>query len=839
MARIGKLSALISLLIALVIPTWAQRPIGPGVITPGTATGLASAPSTQPGSSVTLSGGSIADGTYYCKTTNWNQNGETTGSPTRTITVTGGGGAAKIYIGNADFFYLTGAPGFRTYCSNDNVTFYRQTPNPVVADFMIDSFTHYNAMGSNGARLTSLTFSGTTIPITNAATITPLQVALNATRRAPTGVSAPVAMGTLFVPAIDGTVNPSGQFNLTTPLIAMKNDDIRGAGSTAGNVNMQTRIFDNNTWNNTKLAVVMVFGADAHISNLGIHSVSAGAALMILGGVGYQGGTTGPMTVNDVSLRNSLITANTACYKGVGILYDVHFKDVSFLGGFSNIEYRNVSGGGHSFERGRWDASGDSFIRNVDSWTDPDNGVGDAGFPLEGLGRVFVKGIRTEAGSGILWDVPNIQLILDDLEVADAGIRAGTDSIIRSGTLANGSGSFVVINNATPGSSANARVGIMNAGTGNLNVTLQGRGVPPYGTSTGALVGIDANNLSLTLRLLNATTFTANPSASGNQAVIMLNVPSNSLIVGGGGGSGLLTQGGQWFEIPDRLVFTPHTGNNAWNRAQRLSIRNAGQSFTLYGENDTTAFLTIPTGTGFTEANKTATYQWGLRVGESSVNPYFVVGAAAVTPAQSTFNGIGLANQYRLVWRNAANTANILGWSVNASDEMQSEAPLGIMPLANATPFGKAGKTWNVVGKLNTFDTATAGTASTIAARDASGRLTSKRFIADGTALVAGDFALSGGWGGGTVGTVTGTDQAWRITVTAAGAPGLNPTVTLTFKDGTWTTSPICSTKSNGGTGAVLDYTDAETATTNVITALGTPVAGLTYIITSSCGARP
>jgi hypothetical protein len=129
------------------------------------------------------------------------------------------------------------------------------------------------------------------------------------------------------------------------------------------------------------------------------------------------------------------------------------------------------------------------------------------------------------------------------------------------------------------------------------------------------------------------------------------------------------------------------------------------------------------------------------------------------------------------------------------------------------------------------LNTATAGTASTVAARDASGRLTSKRFIADGTALVAGDFAPDANWGAGaSVGTITGTDQGFALTVTAAGVPGNNPITVFTFKDLTWTSSPIfvCG-MGDAGTGAVGQVLTSTSATVLNITWVGLPVAGLTY----------
>lgn len=81
---------------------------------------------------------------------------------------------------------------------------------------------------------------------------------------------------------------------------------------------------------------------------------------------------------------------------------------------------------------------------------------------------------------------------------------------------------------------------------------------------------------------------------------------------------------------------------------------------------------------------------------------------------------------------------------------------------------------------------------------------------------------------------VIGTDQAWTITVTANGAGiGASPTITLTFKDGTFTNSPITISQMTGGTGTITNLTETPTATTNVITFQGTPGAGSTYIISS------
>ncbi len=100
-----------------------------------------------------------------------------------------------------------------------------------------------------------------------------------------------------------------------------------------------------------------------------------------------------------------------------------------------------------------------------------------------------------------------------------------------------------------------------------------------------------------------------------------------------------------------------------------------------------------------------------------------------------------------------------------------------------------------------------------------------------GTALVAGDFALSAGWGTtASVSAVSGTDQRFRITVTSAGTgQGANPTITLTFKDGTWTAAPFVAFTRNGGSQLSITQDWTTTATTLVVTWRGTPVAAETY----------
>lgn len=140
----------------------------------------------------------------------------------------------------------------------------------------------------------------------------------------------------------------------------------------------------------------------------------------------------------------------------------------------------------------------------------------------------------------------------------------------------------------------------------------------------------------------------------------------------------------------------------------------------------------------------------------------------------------------------------------------------------------------------------TTGGLPTLPALTSTGVLSGQRISAHGgTALVTGDFVLSAGWGTSPVLTVVrGTDQAAAITIQAKATVGANPTVTLTFKNGTWTTIPIviCGrTELVAATGAPAAAVSNEwvpttiSATQIVFTFNGTPVANSTYGLSFIC----
>lgn len=103
-----------------------------------------------------------------------------------------------------------------------------------------------------------------------------------------------------------------------------------------------------------------------------------------------------------------------------------------------------------------------------------------------------------------------------------------------------------------------------------------------------------------------------------------------------------------------------------------------------------------------------------------------------------------------------------------------------------------------------------------------------------GTPHVAGDYALSAGFGAtGSVAVTAGSnDQRFRITITAAGAGvAANPTCTLTFKE-PFATAPFAVINRSGGSQNTLPWIVTTTTTALVITLVGTPDAAETFAFT-------
>jgi hypothetical protein len=114
------------------------------------------------------------------------------------------------------------------------------------------------------------------------------------------------------------------------------------------------------------------------------------------------------------------------------------------------------------------------------------------------------------------------------------------------------------------------------------------------------------------------------------------------------------------------------------------------------------------------------------------------------------------------------------------------------------------------------------------------GRARFRRIASGGGGTGSGNYAASAGWGStAAVSVSTGSqDQRGRVTVTAGGTGiAANPTVTLTFVDGSWNNSPFAVVARNDANSPSAALTWTTTATTLAITFNGTPVSGTAYTI--------
>lgn len=108
--------------------------------------------------------------------------------------------------------------------------------------------------------------------------------------------------------------------------------------------------------------------------------------------------------------------------------------------------------------------------------------------------------------------------------------------------------------------------------------------------------------------------------------------------------------------------------------------------------------------------------------------------------------------------------------------------------------------------------------------------------ISGGTSVATTDWALTSGWGAGaSISAVTGNDTRGTVTVTTSvlDTPTLNPVITLTFKDGTWTNTPfpmVCMNDESSGTMGAASC--SATVTALKVTYDGTPTAltAATYV---------
>lgn len=283
---------------------------------------------------------------------------------------------------------------------------------------------------------------------------------------------------------------------------------------------------------------------------------------------------------------------------------------------------------------------------------------------------------------------------------------------------------------------------------------------------------------------------------------------------------------------------------------------------TMKGVTDSTA-----TAFAATIAGSGANHVFGYCNGTNWIVMAGAVGAGSFTTLSlgtnpATTGTLNMPNNTIIRWRNAANSADIVGIELDSSNAVDigqgGSGPTAISLFAGAASGGSV--SLNIGGgaahEVNTdsgsgfcisTDTCwwrgAAGVfnagSSTVASETTS--INAKRYSVDGgTTLVAGDFVLSAGWGStaSTAITVaTSKDSAAVITVTSSGTgQAANPTVAFTFHDGTWTNVPVCKPIQTGGTGIFGDSTvTARSATAYTWQWNATPSAAATYEFTLQC----
>lgn len=388
---------------------------------------------------------------------------------------------------------------------------------------------------------------------------------------------------------------------------------------------------------------------------------------------------------------------------------------------------------------------------------------------------------------------------------------------------------------------------------GNLSVT---------GTFTGPGIGtvtsFSAGNLSPLF-----TTSVSNPSTTPSQTFTLSNAAANSVFGNNTGSSGApafsnavnVSSVTATTVSGVTLTSTVATGTPPLTVASTTTIPNLSASFlsgftfaaplpigattpntgvftTLTANTLTDGFNTLNAGQ-INRAGANVELQFGatasskVRVGGNGSNPTTIdanTGAITATGSYTSTNG-------NLTLTNGQITAGSTihsGGSVTASGGVSANGTVSGNDASFVSNMTAGGVVQN--GSTATFDAFA---------------LKAKRFTSErATAVVAGDFALSGGWGStASVGSLVGHDSAFAFTITSSGTgQAANPTVTFTFHDGSWTNSPLClltifNIGSNTAPGTLANTTESATApvfTNNTFT----PVAAQTYRVTGRCEGR-
>lgn len=667
--------------------------------------------------------------------------------------------------------------------------------------------------------------SGTEPPATSTAVIPALQVALNRTHS---------RLGTGDPDYFHGRklkvrLPEKYTVTLTTPLVLYETviDGVHPNAEQAG----QNSPLITSAIANPALATVMVMGPNVELNGVNVVNTHInGHAMMVVAGAHYM---------NNFKFRNGYIGADaTASATGAAlrlrnmpISFNWRFEDMNFSGGKWSVWSDRTILSRATVEDSRFNCNslvtGSGAFRILGGPDIASRATNDSDGITSSVWHLINS--PSQSCTGTVADLTNSKLILEGAGTYMGGpdhpTAVGTDAIvdIRSEFWSVGSSAgqgIEVLNNAVLYGATNAAA------------TIQATGIAPRIIVTnGSIQGSSASNFFLNGGGSNAEisasgrsigfTCDANETITTTARMTNVNLAANSLFSNCiGMGDPTTNTLNANHQLNGLILLQPPSV--AGLTAANAKYFGIGKGFTN---------VRFYNGTPQTAANLFMEWSGGstggaLRIltNNGTTNLFHVDSAAATNRINLFAPGFGfagwvnIANAVGIAW--AGTAAAVRGIELNSSNIfiLGEGTANEVRPRTTLTPFGSTGARWKPFFQDTSL----------------------RRVAADaGTALVAGDFALSGGWGAGSaVSGVIGTDAAWTMTVTAAGVPGANPTVTLTFKDGTWTNSPICQAKWNGGTGAAAFVQDAPTATTNVMTFLALPVAASTYILTGTCTGR-